>query len=143
MIGRRDVARMRSWAESLMDDIVRITAPASISTDPETGAETASCETLYEGKAKIQTAGGVASQQHNVSGTGAVGAFVPEWGLYLHLPCSAAPELYAGCVATVVSSKDPALVGRRLRLVNMQSEKTHATARRWNVQEIPPDRRKT
>lgn len=142
MIGARDIARMRSWAESLMDDTVRITAPAAICADPETGAETTSCETLYEGKAKIQTAGGVASQQHNVSGTGAVGAFVPEWGLYLHLPWSASAA-HEGCVATVVSSKDPALVGRRLRLVNPQSEKTHATARRWNVQEIPPDRRET
>ena len=84
----------------------------------------------------MQTAGGTASQQHNVTGSNAVGAFVLEWGLYLHLPVTATTPR-EGCEATVVESADPALVGRRFRLVNMQSEKTHATARRWNVQEIP------
>lgn len=37
----------------------------------------------------------------------------------------------------VVASRDAALTGSRLRLINLQSEKTFATARRWNVQEIP------
>ena len=131
----RTLARMRRWAERLMTDRIVVTEPAAIKVDPATGAETPDRITVYDGIGKVQTAGGVASQQHNVTGDGAVGAFVPEWGLYLHLPVSAAKP-HEGCEATVVESADPALVGRRYRLVNMQSEKTHATARRWNVQEI-------
>ena len=38
-----------------------------------------------------------------------------------------------------MASRDAALTGSHLRLINLQSEKTHATARRWNVQEIPHD----
>lgn len=136
MIGRRELDRMRSWAESLMTDTVRVSAPAGVNVDPDTGAETVQSTILYEGRGKIQTAGGQASQQHNINGDGAVGAFVPEWSLYLHLPVSAT-GLYPGCEATVTQSRDSALTGRRYRLVNMQSEKTHATARRWNIQEIP------
>ena len=121
---------------TLMTDRIRVTAPGTVTVDPNTGAETVAQNVVYDGKGKVQTAGGTASQQHNVTGSNAVGAFVLEWGLYLHLPVTATTPR-EGCEATVVESADPALVGRRFRLVNMQSEKTHATARRWNVQEIP------
>ena len=80
---------MRRWAETLMTDRIRVTAPGTVTVDPNTGAETVAQNVVYDGKGKV------------------------------------------------VESADPALVGRRFRLVNMQSEKTHATARRWNVQEIP------
>ncbi|MDE5640704.1 MAG: hypothetical protein K2I40_03130, partial [Bifidobacterium castoris] len=44
-----------------------------------------------------------------------------------------------GHSAGVPGSRDAALAGARLRLINLQSEKTYATARRWNVQQIPDD----
>ena len=132
----RAIARMRRWAEQLMTDRIRISEPGTVTVDPDTGAETPEAVTVYEGIGKVQTSGGVSGQQHNVAGDNAVGAFIPEWGLYLHLPVTVTAP-HEGCEATVLESADPALVGRRYRLVNMQSEKTHATARRWNVQEIP------
>ena len=135
-MSNRTLTRMRRWAENLMTDRIRVTAPGTVTVDPATGAETVSQQVVYDGKGKVQTAGGIAGQQHNVNGDGSVGAFVPEWGLYLHLPVTATTPR-EGYEATVVESADPALVGRRYRLGNMQSEKTHSTARRWNVQEIP------
>jgi len=39
-------------------------------------------------------------------------------------------------VAEITAATDPNLKGRKFRLLNMQSEKTHATACRWNVKEV-------
>lgn len=129
--------RLRRAAESLMTDTIRITRPGKTAVDPVTGAETPNGETLYEGPGKVQTSGGMASQTSTASGESSnIGGLVPEWSLYLHLPISTT-GLREKDVAQVVDSKDPDLKGRRMRLVNMQSEKTLATARRWNVQEIP------
>ena len=38
-------------------------------------------------------------------------------------------------VVEITKSGDPNLVGHRFRLVSPQSQKTHATAQRWNVKE--------
>ncbi|PXY83607.1 hypothetical protein DKK73_05225 [Bifidobacterium asteroides] len=134
-----DMGKLRAYAESLMTDTIRITRPGKTAVDPVTGAETPSGETLYEGPGKVQTPGGMASQTSTASGDSSnIGGIVPEWSLYLHLPISAT-GLHEKDVAQVIDSKDPDLKGRRMRLVNMQSEKTLATARRWNVQEIPKE----
>lgn len=63
-----------------------------------------------------------------------MGAVSLVWSLYVHFPYGT-PGLRAGDVAEVTESANPLLVGRRLRLVSPQSEKTHATACRWNVKE--------
>ena len=134
-----NLPRLRRAAESLMTDTIRITRPGKPAVDQVTGAETPTGETLYEGPGKVQTSGGMASQTSTASGDSSnIGGLVPEWSLYLHLPISAT-GLREKDVAQVVDSNDPDLKGRCMRLVNMQSEKTLATARRWNVQEIPEE----
>ncbi|PLS25966.1 phage associated protein [Bifidobacterium parmae] len=125
-------------AESLMTDTFRVVRHTGRTvTDPDTGLTTPATLTVYEGNGKLQTSGGVASDKVSATGeTSNVGGNVAEWGLYLHVPIAVA-NLREKDVAECVSSSDPMLVGRRYRLVNLQSEKTHATARRWNVREIP------
>ena len=38
-------------------------------------------------------------------------------------------------VVEITKSDDPNLVGHKFRLVSPQSQKSHATAQRWNVKE--------
>lgn len=131
-----DMAKLRAYAESRMTDTIRITRPGGIQVDPDTGVETMDGTLVYEGPGKVQTAGGVAAETNSASGDSSnLGGVVPEWGLYLHLPVSVTGTREQDS-ALVVESSDPDLKGRRFRLVNLQSEKTHATARRWNVKEI-------
>ena len=133
--------RARRKAEQLMTDTVRIERmTGEIRVDAETGLSVPVSVLVYEGPAKLQTYGGIA-QQSAASATGDtsnLGGVVPVWSLRLDLPISVV-DARSGDIAMVVASRDAALIGARLRLINLQSEKTHATARRWNVQEIPHD----
>ena len=129
---------MRAAAESLMTDRFDIMRPTgAMSVDPETGASVTGQTRVAQTIGKVQTAGGIASQVVTASGDSSnVGGNVPVWSLYLHFPVTLT-GLREKDVAVCTDSDDPDLVGRRFRLVNMQSEKSHATARRWNVQEMP------
>ena len=131
--------RARRKAEQLMTDRVRIERlTGRMSVDPEPGLSEPESTLVYEGPAKVQTYGGIA-QQSSASATGDtsnLGGVVPVWSLRLDLPISVV-GVHSGDIAMVVASRDAALTGNRLRLINLQSEKTYATARRWNVQEIP------
>ncbi len=131
--------QMQQLAEQLMTDRVRIERmTGEIRVDAETGLSVPVSVRVYEGPAKLQTYGGIA-QQSAASATGDtsnLGGVVPVWSLRLDLPISVV-DARSGDIAMVVASRDAALTGSRLRLINLQSEKTHATARRWNVQEIP------
>ena len=131
--------RARRKAEQLMTDRVRIERlTGRMSVDPETGLSEPESVLVYEGAAKLQTYGGIA-QQSSASATGDtsnLGGVVPVWSLRLDLPISVV-DACSGDIAIVMASRDAALTGNQLRLINLQSEKTHATARRWNVQEIP------
>ena len=133
--------RARRKAEQLMTDRVRIERlTGRMSVDPETGLSEPESVLVYEGAAKLQTYGGIA-QQSSASATGDtsnLGGVVPVWSLRLDLPIDVV-DACSGDIAIVMASRDAALIGARLRLINLQSEKTHATARRWNVQEIPHD----
>lgn len=133
--------QMQQLAEQLMTDTVRVERlTGRMSVDPETGLSEPESTLVYEGPAKVQTYGGIA-QQSSASATGAtsnLGGVVPVWSLRLDLPISVVAAR-SGDIAMVVASRDAALIGARLRLINLQSEKTHATARRWNAQEIPHD----
>lgn len=133
--------QMRELAEQLMTDRVRIERmTGEIRVDAETGLSVPVSVRVYEGPAKLQTYGGIA-QQSAASATGDtsnLGGVVPVWSLRLDLPISVV-DARSGDIAMVVASRDAALAGSRLRLINLQSEKTYATARRWNVQEIPHD----
>ena len=131
--------QMQQLAEQLMTDTVRIERlTGRMSVDPETGLSEPESVLVYEGPAKLQTYGGIA-QQSSASATGDtsnLGGVVPVWSLRLDLPISVV-DARSGDIAIVVASRDAALTGSHLRLINLQSEKTYATARRWNVQEIP------
>lgn len=130
--------RLRNQAERLMTDqftVQRFTGRNV--TDPDTGVDVPEMTLVADSKGKVQTSGGIASQVVTASGDSSnVGGNVPVWSLYLHFPASLT-GLKEKDVAVCIASDDPDLVGRRYRLVNLQSEKSHATARRWNVQEMP------
>lgn len=132
------IERMRRSAESMMTDqftIQRFTGRNV--TDPDTGVDVPEMKQVAESQGKVQTSGGIASQVVTASGDSSnVGGNVPVWSLYLHFPASLT-GLREKDVAVCTASDDPDLVGRKFRLVNLQSEKSHATARRWNVQEMP------
>ena len=131
--------QMQQLAEQLMTDTVRVERlTGQMSVDPETGLSDPESTLVYEGPAKLQTYGGIA-QQSSASATGDtsnLGGVVPVCSLRLDLPISVVGAR-SGDIAIVMASRDAALTGNRLRLINLQSEKTFATARRWNVQEIP------
>lgn len=126
---------LRAYAESLMTDSCRILRKGVPVTDPATGLVSTTDTTVYEGKCKVQTSGGIAAENTEGGIVQSLGAVTPVWSLYLHLPYSTS-GLQPGDVAEITQSSDPNLVGRRLRLLNLQSEKTHATACRWNVKEV-------
>lgn len=132
------LAKLRAAAESLMIDsftIYRFTG--KYTNDPDTGVDTPELREVATTVGKIQTSGGIASQVVTASGDSSnVGGNVPVWSLYLHFPVSLA-GLKEKDIAVCTASADPDLVGRSFRLVNLQSEKTHETAHRWNVQEMP------
>lgn len=128
------LAKARANAEGLMTDQCTVTRPDESTTDPDTGLPNTGTEQVYEGKCKVQTSGGLASEQTEGSAAQNMGAVSLVWSLYVHFPYGT-PGLRAGDVVEVTESANPLLVGRRFRLVSPQSEKTHATACRWNVKE--------
>lgn len=134
------IERMRRSAESMMTDTFDVMRPTgAMSVDPETGASVPGQTMVAQTIGKVQTSGGMASQVVTASGDSSnIGGNVPTWTLYVHFPVSLT-GLRVKDVAVCTASSDPDLVGKRFRLVNLQSEKTHATARRWNVQEIPEE----
>lgn len=134
MIDSDVMARARANAESLMTDRCVVTRPGDTTTDPETGLPNTGDTKVYEGRCKVQTSGGLASEQTEGSAAQNMGAVSLVWSLYVHFPYGTA-GLRAGDVVEVTESTNPLLKGRRLRLVSPQSEKTHATACRWNAKE--------
>lgn len=128
------LAKARANAEDLMTDQCVVTRPGESTTDPNTGLPTTGTEHVYEGRCKVQTSGGLASEQTEGSAAQAMGAVSLVWSLYVHFPYGT-PGLRAGDVVEITESANPLLKGRRLRLVSPQSEKTHATACRWNAKE--------
>ena len=128
------LAKARANAEDLMTDQCVVTRPGDTTTDPETGLPNTGTEKVYEGRCKVQTSGGLASEQTEGSAAQNMGAVSLVWSLYMHFPFGT-DVLRAGDVAEITESANPLLKGRRLRLVSPQSEKTHATACRWNATE--------
>ena len=128
------LAKARRNAESLMVDRCTVSRPGESTTDPDTGLTATTVRRVYQGRCKVQTSGGLASEQTEGSVAQAMGAVSLVWSMYIHFPYGTA-GLRAGDVVEVTESANPLLVGRRLRLVSPQSEKTHATACRWNAKE--------
>lgn len=122
------MAHGRAAAERLMADecVVRKTTGQTI--DPDTGQHVTQCSEVYTGACKVQTSGGVGGD------TTDTGTVVNEWLVRVDFPW-ATQGLTPDMVVEITKSGDPNLVGHRFRLVSPQSQKTHATAQRWNVKE--------
>ncbi|MFR6606621.1 MAG: DUF6093 family protein [Bifidobacterium sp.] len=128
------LAKARANAECLMTDRCVVTRPGVTTTDPDTGLTTTGKEKVYEGSCKVQTSGGLAPENVEGSAAQAMGAVSLVWSLYIHFPFGT--SLRNGDLVTVTNSANPELVGRRYRTrFHLKSEKSWATACRWNVKE--------
>lgn len=127
------LSKARRDAEGLMTDQCTVTRPGESTTDPDTGLPNTITEQVYEGKCKVQTSGGLASENVEGSAAQAMGAVSLVWSLYIHFPFGT--SLRNGDLVTVTKSANPELVGRRYRMISPQSENEWATACRWNVKE--------
>lgn len=125
--------RARENAESLMTDECTVVRPGEAVTDPNTGEVKPTSTQVYAGHCKVQTYGGLASENVEGSAAQAMGAASLVWSLYIHFPFGT--MLRNGDLVTVTQSSNPELVGRRYRMISPQSEKSWATACRWNVKE--------
>ena len=80
------LAKARRDAENLMTDHCTVTRPGESTTDPDTGLPNTGTEQVYQGKCKVQTSGGLASEQAEGSAAQAMGAVSLVWSLYVHFP---------------------------------------------------------
>lgn len=118
----------RDAAERLMTDECRVTKAGGVTVDPDTGQSVPQVTEVYAGKCKVQTSGGVGGD------TTDMGTVVNEWLVRVDFPW-ATRGLTPDMVVEITKSGDPNLAGHKFRLVRPQSQKTHATAQRWNVKE--------
>lgn len=127
------VMRGRQLAESLMADTCTITRQVGVVTDDLTGAVTPTTSTVYTGQCRVQQ-----SSQGMGSGTEAGQERVELLRSVVSIPVGAvgADQVRYGDVVTVgAAGLDPALVGRRLRVIDVQV-KSMATARRLGCVEV-------
>ena len=80
----RALPKLRQMAESLMTDQCVVTRTGDTTTDSDTGLPTTGKEKVYEGSCKVQTSGGLASEQTEGSAAQAMGAVSLVWSLYVH-----------------------------------------------------------
>lgn len=118
----------RDAAERLMTDECRVTKVGGVTVDPDTGQSVPQVTEVYAGRCKVQTSGGVGGD------TTDTGTVVNEWLVRVDFPW-ATRGLTPDMAVEITKSGDPNLVGHKFRLVSPQSQKTHATAQRWNVKE--------
>lgn len=116
-----------------MTDECTVVRPGEAATDPNTGEVKPTSMQVYVGHCKVQASGGLASENVEGSAAQAMGAVSLVWSLYIHFPFGT--TLRNGDLVTVTKSANPELVGRRYRMISPQSEKSWATACRWNVKE--------
>ena len=122
------MAHGRAAAERLMPDECVVRKAGGVTVDPDTGQSVPKLTEAYAGKCKVQTSGGVGGD------TTDTGTVVNEW--LVRVDCRWATQgLAPDMVVEITKSGDPNLVGHKFRLVSPQSQKSHATAQRWNVKE--------
>lgn len=126
-IGAGFMRRCRLNVESLMRDTCEVSRKGRPVTNPD-GTVSNDPVTVYQGKCKVQTAGGVGSESTQLGGLTQV------WMLYVHFPYGTT-GLKTGDIVEVRSA-NPTVDGHKYRLINPQSEQTWATAVRWNVKEV-------
>ena len=86
--------KLRQMAESLMTDQCVVTRPGDTTTDSDTGLPNTGKEKVYEGSCKVQTSGGLASEQTEGSAAQAMGAVSLVWSLYVHFPYGTPGDVY-------------------------------------------------
>lgn len=124
------LARGRAAALAGMVDTCRITRVTSVVTDPDTGVQTPTTETVYEGVCRVQ--------QHVPGGArpaDAGEAYLLLLRLELQLPITAVGIAVGDSAEMLTCVNDPDLVGRVLRVREL-GHKSEATARRIGVEEV-------
>lgn len=126
------LARGRAAARALMVDTCAIDRPGTPLTDPDTGQVTTATVPVYAGACKVTTYEAQESDQDVATASRTVQRYT------LHIPAHA-PAPRVGDLATITTTVyDPALVGRRFRIVALL-HKTWATAQRLGVEEVSTD----
>ena len=123
--------RGRAAAESLMVDTCTIAHTTGESTNDDTGVVTPTTSTVYTGRCRIQQSQLGADSVPTDPGE----AYARLVAFELQVPMSV-EVIRVHDVATVTASElDPDLVGRKFVILGL-AHKTHATARRLQVQEV-------
>lgn len=127
----REMPGMRALAESGMQDTVRVwRTPAGPGTVDEWGVVTPPAPVVvYEGKAKAQN-DRTYPAQHDVAGSARATAMVS----HVHFP-HGTTAVGPDDVVEWVTSVNPRLVGRRVR-ISVDQDKTWNTSARFNVSEV-------
>ena len=115
-------------AESLMTDSLRLDHPTG-KTIRVDGVSVPEMVTVWSGRGKVQSQQSYPSQPDVGGGTVTLAIFE------VHIPVDATARPLVDDVFVVESSRDPALVGTRLR-VRVDPSKTWRTARRFNCEEV-------
>ena len=115
-------------AESLMVDSLRLDHPTG-KTIRVDGVSVPEMVTVWSGRGKVQSQQSYPSQPEVGGGTVTLAIFE------VHIPVDATARPLVDDVFVVESSRDPALVGTRLR-VRVDPSKTWRTARRFNCEEL-------
>lgn len=119
--------RGRSAIEALMVDACTITRVTDTTTDLQTAAVTATADTIYSGKCRIQ------QQGHIARPVTVGGSYEFQSAFELQVPMSAIGILVNDIVTVTASVLDQDLVGRSY-WVKEPAAKTHATSRRFGIE---------
>jgi Family of unknown function (DUF6093) len=124
------LAAGRTMAEAGMMDACIIVRDTVTAVNTQTGAQTVTTVTLYEGVCRYKKSGAA-------SGATVGGAYQLMLGPQIHLPIVTAAEgLRPGDRITITAAvNDPELVGRVMRIHDLPHE-SESTARTFGVQEV-------
>lgn len=121
--------RGRAAAEALMVDTCTIRRKTGETTDPDTGVITPTLTTIYTGKCRIQQQSGIARP----ADVGQANVFLSRLELQIPMAVTGVDSDDEAVIDTSVN--DPDLVGRVFHVREL-AHKTHATARRFQVDEV-------
>lgn len=123
--------RGRAAAESLMVDACTIAHTTGESTNDDTGVVTPTTSAVYTGRCRIQQSQLGADSVPADPGD----AYVRLVAFELQVPMSVTGIRVHDVATITASALDPDLVGRKFVILGL-AHKTHATARRMQVQEV-------
>lgn len=126
------LAQGRVLAESLMVDACLIRHVTGVTTDDLSAQVTNTYATVYAGPCRVQVSGAGAMGQRTDAGEVSVVVL----RLELQLPVATSTGVSRGDVVTLTTStNDPDLLTRTFRVHDL-AHKTHATARRLQIEEV-------